>query len=117
MQLDNDDIGEASQGEARPGSEMLRRERKDVLGYYFYGGGPDRKHEHVFCKICGSSLWVDAKGGEEKAKETMKDGEEDTVAVNVSGFFFSLSFFLFYFCFGFSGKLEQGRKNGGIRVL
>lgn len=97
MQLDND-IGEASQGEARPGSEMLRRERKDVLGYYFYGGGPDRKNEHVFCKRCGSSLWVDAKGGEEKAKETMKEGEEDIVAVNVSSLFPFL-FFSVLSCF------------------
>lgn len=81
--------------EAMPGSETVRKEKKDVLGYYYvYGGSPDRENEHVFCKSCGSSLWVDVKRGEEKAT---KEGKEDIVAVNVSGVFLSLSSFLFLF--------------------
>lgn len=76
-----------------PGSETLRSAKEEILGYYYvYRGALGRENEHVFCKRCGSSLWVDAKGGEEMAKQTRKEGEEDIVAVNVSHF--SLSLFL-----------------------
>ncbi|MCJ1427574.1 hypothetical protein MMC29_005477 [Sticta canariensis] len=73
--------------ESVPGSETLRSATEEILGYYHvYGGALGRENEHVFCKLCGSSLWVDAKGGEEMAKQTRKEGEEDIVAVNVRMF-------------------------------
>ena len=91
--------------EAMPGSETVRKEKKDVLGYYHvYGGSPDRENEHVFCRSCGSSLWVDVKGGEEKAK---KEGKEDIVAVNVSGWFFFSPFSFYFSCFGFSREQRR----------
>lgn len=83
------DMNEGNRVEVVPGSETLRGDRSDVLGYYVYGVAPDKENEHVFCKKCGSSLWVDTKGGEAQAKKTMKDGEKDIVAVNVSCFLLS----------------------------
>lgn len=44
----------------------------------------NEENEHVFCKKCGSSLWVDTRGGEGKAKEMRKEEVKDIVAVNVS---------------------------------
>lgn len=88
-------MDEENRVEVVPGSETLRENRSDVLGYYVCRLGPDRENEHVFCKKCGSSLWVDTKGGEEQAKKTSKNGEKDIVAVNASCFLLS-----WFFSFG-----------------
>lgn len=93
----NYDRDEGHKEEVMPGSETLRRVKKNVLGYYIYSGRQGGENEHVFCKICGSSLWIDTKGGEEMAKETRKEGEEDIVTVNVSCFSFRC--FSLLFCF------------------
>lgn len=80
----NHNLGDGSQVEGMPGSETLRRAKKEVLGYYPYSDFMNEENEHVFCKKCGSSLWVDTRGGEEKAKEMRKEEVKDIVAVNVS---------------------------------
>lgn len=103
MQISHD-LSDGNQVEAMPGSETLRKEKKEVLGYYPYRGAMNMESEHAFCKLCGSSLWIDIRGGEEKARETTKERVKDIVAVNVS--YYSPSLFRAYFAFGF---LEEER--------
>jgi hypothetical protein len=69
------DPGNAEE-EASPGTDAVRNSTLG-LGYYPLEA---KGTEHVFCLKCGSSLWVDANGGEKGAL----DGEPDIVAINVS---------------------------------
>lgn len=64
--------------EVLPGSPALRKAKEEVLGYYMPRGAGEG-NEHVFCKKCGSSVWVDVKVGQQQ----VLGGEPDQVVVNV----------------------------------
>ncbi|MCJ1478566.1 hypothetical protein MMC13_007247 [Lambiella insularis] len=76
--LRNDIRVQLGDSEVLPGSSAFRKAKEEVLGYYVPKGAGEA-HEHVFCRNCGSSVWVDIKGGQDQVPE----GEVDQIALNV----------------------------------